>query len=57
MQTIRDEHIEIGRKLIIACERDLDRKLTTGERRDLCMDNTDWSYSECEAVVCALRHS
>jgi hypothetical protein len=44
----------VARALVADCERDLQRKLTQGEQRDLLMDNTTWSRSAIVAVVASL---
>lgn len=38
-------------RIIRACEAHLERELTTGERRDLLKDNTNWTPATVEAVV------
>lgn len=40
--------------LVKACERDLHRKLSHGEMRDLLMDNTTWPSSKVHDVVATL---
>jgi hypothetical protein len=45
------EHIERATRLIEACERDLNRKLSQGERRDLLADNTPWTLEYIRKVV------
>ena len=52
----RDLSAAIGeaRRLIEACERDLNRKLSRGECNDLLMDNTPWTRSEIVNVMDAV---
>lgn len=40
--------------IIHCCERDLGRKLSRGEMRDLLMDNTEWKRDRVVGVVASL---
>ena len=41
----------IARRLIDACERNLLRPLSRGERIDLLADNTKWPLSVCREIA------
>lgn len=43
-----------ARHIIAACEQDLRRILSQGERRDLLMDNTSWSSDHIAVIVAEL---
>lgn len=40
-----------ARHIIAACEQDLRRVLSQGERTDLLADNTSWSLDHCRVIA------
>lgn len=55
MRTTAEQNVDRARKLIANCERDLNRALSSGECRDLLMDNTRWERAEIVAIVDTIR--
>jgi hypothetical protein len=55
MTEFEEWRVEQACKLIHACESDLKRELSDGERRDLLADNTHWSWEQIVAAVAAIR--
>lgn len=45
----------LAEAIIKACEADLKVKLSIGEKRDLLMDQTTWSYEEIKEIVKSLE--
>jgi hypothetical protein len=41
-------------QIIANCERELGRTLTRGERTDLLMNNTNWTYEACRCIANAI---
>ena len=44
-------HYQLARRVIGACEAQLGRRLTDGQRRDLLADNTQWTTEFIRVVV------
>lgn len=46
---------KIARAIIEACEADLARRLSSGEKRDLLMDNLNWKRDDILAAAAFLE--
>lgn len=55
IQKYHPHYFETARDLIAKAEKDLNRELSNGERRNLLADNTEWSSQTIRAMVNNIR--
>lgn len=48
---ISEYDLELANDLVRACENDLNRVLTIGERTDLLCDNTNWTIAKAKEIA------